>query len=242
MACLLPMRWCRLLPLLIFLPSRLFKTNFAPPTDVIAVDVKDGDGQWLHVPKLKPWVPSNSPRKRQGLSSWREERDELRSVEFTSWCFAKSELNWHWNIPVDVLSVLIGSSKLTPAELSTRRLHSRVDKWRHRGGMSCACPGRLEVSRGIVEAKHVTSGRHPSSVVDLTNTNSCQLKSTHVTPTNCSRITSPSLVCVLSISGGRISDSFNCEWMMPHLSILEDHSACQDYLFCILVCCRPFVS
>ena len=32
----------------------------------------------------------------------------------------------------------------------------RVDKWRHRGGMSCACPGRLEVSRGIVEAKHVT--------------------------------------------------------------------------------------
>ena len=57
--------------------------------------------------------------------------------------------------------------------------------------MSCACPGRLEVSRGIVEAKHVTSGRHPSSVVDLTNTNSCQLKSTHMTPTNCSRITSP---------------------------------------------------
>ena len=69
--------------------------------------------------------------------------------------------------------------------------HSRVDKWRHRGGMSCACPGRLEVSRGIVEAKHVTSGRHPSSVVDLTNTNSCQLKSAHVTPTNCSHITSP---------------------------------------------------
>ena len=69
-------------------------------------------------------------------------------------------------------------------------VHSRVDTWRHRGGMSCACPGRLEVSRGIVEAKHVTTGRHPSPAVDLTNTNSCQLKSTHMTPTNCSRITS----------------------------------------------------
>ena len=71
-----------------------------------------------------------------------------------------------------------------------RTLHSRVDMWRHRGCMSCACPGRLEVSRGIVEAKHVTSGRHPSSAADLTNTNSCQLKSTHVTSTNCSRVTS----------------------------------------------------
>ena len=51
-----------------------------------------------------------------------------------------------------VLSVLTGSSKLTPTELSARRLCSRVDMWRHHGGMSCACPGRLEVSRGIVEA------------------------------------------------------------------------------------------
>ena len=50
--------------------------------------------------------------------------------------------------PVDVLSVLTGSSKLTPVELSARRLCSRVDLWRHRGGMSCACPGRLEMSRG----------------------------------------------------------------------------------------------
>ena len=33
------------------------------------------------------------------------------------------------------LRVRIGSSKLIPAELSTRRLHSRVDAWRHRGGM-----------------------------------------------------------------------------------------------------------
>ena len=93
---------------------------------------------------------------------------------------------------VDVLSVLTGSSKLMLAELSTGRLHSRVDMWRHRGGMSCACPGRLEVSGGIVEAKHVTLERHSSSAVDLdlTNTNSCQLNSTHMTPTNCSRITS----------------------------------------------------
>ena len=56
--------------------------------------------------------------------------------------------------------------------------------------MSCACPGRLEVSRGIVEAKHVTSDRHEGSAVHLTSTNSCQLNSTHMTPTNCSRITS----------------------------------------------------
>ena len=39
----------------------------------------------------------------------------------------------------------------------------------------------------------MTSGRHSSSVVDLTNTNSCQLKSTHVTPTSCSRVTSKQL-------------------------------------------------
>ena len=29
--------------------------------------------------------------------------------------------------------------------------------WRHRGGMSCACPGGLEVSRGSMESKHVMS-------------------------------------------------------------------------------------
>ena len=51
----------------------------------------------------------------------------------------------------------MGPSKLTPVELSTRRLHSGVDMWRHHGGMSCACPGRLEMSGGSVEAKHVTS-------------------------------------------------------------------------------------
>ena len=56
--------------------------------------------------------------------------------------------------------------------------------------MSCTCPGRLEVSRGIVEAKRVTSDRHKGSAVYLTSTNSCQLNSTHMTPTNCSRITS----------------------------------------------------
>ena len=103
----------------------------------------------------------------------------------------------------------MGSSKLTPAELSTRRLHSRVDKWRHRGGMSCACPGRLEVSRGIVEAKHVTSDRHSSSAADLTNTNSGQLKSTHVTPTNCSRVTSP------TFSQFHIDDIL-CSWELFH--------------------------
>ena len=64
--------------------------------------------------------------------------------------------------PVDAPRVRIGSSELTPAELSARRLHSRVDLWRHRGGMSCACPGRLEMSRGSVEAKHVTSQQSES--------------------------------------------------------------------------------
>ena len=57
---------------------------------------------------------------------------------------------------VDVLGVLMGSSKFMPAELSARTLHSRVDMWRHRGSMSCACPGRLEMSRGSVEKKLVT--------------------------------------------------------------------------------------
>ena len=37
----------------------------------------------------------------------------------------------------------------------------------------------------------MTSERHWSSSVDLTHTNSCHLNSTPVTPTNCSRITSP---------------------------------------------------
>ena len=50
--------------------------------------------------------------------------------------------------------------------------------------------GRLEVSRGIVEAQHVTSERHSNSAVVLTNLNSCQLNSTLMTPTNGSRITS----------------------------------------------------
>ena len=77
----------------------------------------------------------------------------------------------------------IGSSKLIPVELSTRRLHSRDDKWRHRGGMSCTCPGRLEVSRGIVEAKHVTSDRRKSSAVYLTNTNSYSVEANSRSPT-----------------------------------------------------------
>ena len=54
---------------------------------------------------------------------------------------------------VDVLRVRTGSSKQTPAELSTGRLCSGVDMWRHRGGMSLTSPGRLEMSRGSVEAK-----------------------------------------------------------------------------------------
>ena len=57
---------------------------------------------------------------------------------------------------VDVLRVHTDSSKLTPAELAARRLCSGVDMWRHRGGMSCTYPGRLEVSGGIAEANHVT--------------------------------------------------------------------------------------
>ena len=63
----------------------------------------------------------------------------------------------------------------------------------------CACPGRLEVSRGSVEANGVTLERHRSSSVDLTNTNSCQLNSTPLTPTNCSRITLPRMRACHSI-------------------------------------------
>ena len=90
--------------------------------------------------------------------------------------------------------------------------------WRHDGGMSCACPGRLEVSRGIVEAKHVTLERHLSSAVDLTNTNSCQLNSTNMTPTNCSRITSPCLLCALRHS--------RTEGVRPRLSVCRQLVRC----------------
>ena len=69
----------------------------------------------------------------------------------------KSEPNQHQMFPVDALRVGTGSSKLMPAELSTRTLCSRDDMWRHHGGMSCTCPGRLEMSRGSVEAKGATS-------------------------------------------------------------------------------------
>ena len=93
--------------------------------------------------------------------SWQVEWDELRSVEITSWCFAKEWAKLTTNVSSRCFSVLIGSSLLMPVELSAR-LHSRVDMWRHCGGMSCTCPGRLEVSRDIMDAKHVTSERHQS--------------------------------------------------------------------------------
>ena len=34
------------------------------------------------------WCLVNHTRA-EAMDAWREERDELRSVEFTSWCFAK---------------------------------------------------------------------------------------------------------------------------------------------------------
>ena len=46
--------------------------------------------------------------------------------------------------------------------------------------MSCACPGRLEVSRGIVEANQVTLERHQRSLVDLTSSNSGQLNYSNI--------------------------------------------------------------
>ena len=65
--------------------------------------------------------------------------------------------------------------------------------------MCCACPGRFEVSRGIVEAKftqHHSDIRVPS--IDLTHPNSCQLMSgrcdrphmflCHLTNTNVSQV------------------------------------------------------
>ena len=50
-----------------------------------------------------------------------------------------------------MLRVCPSSSKLAPAELSARRLCSRVDLWRHRGGMSysstCRCVCQSLTSR-----------------------------------------------------------------------------------------------
>ena len=54
-----------------------------------------------------------------------------------------------------MLRVRIGSSKLTPTELSARRLCSGVDLWRHRGGMSCACPGNHPPKR-ILDVVHIS--------------------------------------------------------------------------------------
>ena len=44
------------------------------------------------------------------------------------------------------------------------------DKWKHCGGMSCACPGRLEaeVSRGSTEANHMSSLPPDPPLDDLT--------------------------------------------------------------------------
>ena len=77
---------------------------------------------------------------------------------------------------------------MAPAELSTGMLGSRVDMWRHCAGLSCACPGRLEMSRGSVQAKHVMLQGHQSSV---DHPNSCQLMPECLTTHNWSCITSP---------------------------------------------------
>ena len=87
------------------------------------------------------------------------------------------------------------------------------------GGMSCACPGGLEVRRGIVEAKHVTLERHSSSAADLTNTNSCQLNWTLMTPTNlrstgfarfCHPINWPQRYWNTSLTNGFVKRSPDC--------------------------------
>ena len=51
---------------------------------------------------------------------------------------------------------------------------AKLAMWRHRGG---ACPGGLEVSRGIVEANCMTLWYIRVPSVDLTHPNSCQLMS-----------------------------------------------------------------
>ena len=51
---------------------------------------------------------------------------------------------------------------------------AKLAMWRHRGG---ACPGGLEVSRGIVEANCMTLWHIRVPSVDLTHPNSCQLMS-----------------------------------------------------------------
>ena len=64
----------------------VFGTRFNSPWKVI-------DRDSLTVPLKKPSRRSpllSIPSPRDLLEcSWREERDELRSVEFTSWCFVK---------------------------------------------------------------------------------------------------------------------------------------------------------
>ena len=73
----------------------------------------------------------------------------------------------------------------------------------------------------------MTSERHSSSAVDLTNTNSCQLNSTHVTPTNCSRITSTGLhPSLLALTGWNHAldqcQNLNKEsWQANHIWVLN---------------------
>ena len=53
--------------------------------------------------------------------------------------------------------------------------------------MSCACPGRLEMSRGSTEVKYVTSGDISS---DGPQNSNVTVTSTRLTSYNCSRIIS----------------------------------------------------
>ena len=65
---------------------------------------------------------------------------------------------------VDVPRVRIGSSKLTPAELSTRRQCSRVDLWRHCGGTVEACPVLVLVDLRWAEAAQRQNAWHRSDI------------------------------------------------------------------------------
>ena len=128
---------------------------------------------------------------------------------------------------VNALRVLMGSSKLTPPELSARRLHSRVDMWRHRGGMSCACPGGLEMSRGSVEAKHVMSQQHWSSC------GPSELMSAHVSPLDYTQLVSHHFTPHRQSSRTHVSSDNKSEgnWMIQVIAGFHSKMHCDDQLF-----------
>ena len=91
-------------------------------------------------------------------------------------------------------------------------LCSRFDVHGHCGGMSDACPGRLEVSRGIKEAKHVTPMRQWSSAqLSWSNLDSSEIMSSP----HCSQL----FWC-----------HFNSLFQLPIMELSHDQLGCYNVL------------